>query len=231
MKNSLIALGTFFLLLFAQSAHAETSWDKMLKLYSNAENYSMEIAVNMKITGEADPVIYKGTVKESEGNYYSSIEGITTVYGPNYWVIAYESTRTMYYGKSNPDVQKSMIKDQTVFADSLLKLSSKPRLKSKNGDEEIYVYDMKEGIYSSVEYTIQISTGYMTKVVYFYKASQDVSYEKVTIDYSAISVNQGVADSFFSEKTYFSEKKGTASGIGKYLGYKIIDQDKLVPAE
>jgi hypothetical protein len=223
----------YFLLLFAfaQAGHAETSWDKMLRLYSTATSYTMDLKVNFIMSGEKDPIVYTGCVRQSGANYYSSIQGITTMYGPNYWVIAYESNKTLYYGRSNPQVQKSMVKTQQQFADSLLKLSVKPRLKAVQGSDEIYEYVMKEGIYSSVEYTVQIATGYLTRVVYMYRASDEVSYEKVTIDYSSVMINTKVADSWFSEKTYFAEKRGVASGIGKFAGYQVINQDAQIPRQ
>lgn len=220
---------TIVLLLLADVCMAETSWDKMLRSYSTAKSYAMDISVNFRITGEANPINYKGSVKQSGANYYSSIQGITTVYGPDYWIIAYDANKTLYYGKSNPDVQKSMFMNQQAFADSLLKLSVKPRLKSTASGNDVYVYDMKDGLYTSVEYTVESATGHLTRVVYFYRPSDDVSYEQITVDYSAISINADVADSWFAAKTYFTIKRGTASGVGRFTGYKLVDQDASIP--
>ena len=227
MRNTL-KLSIVFCLL-AQVCVAETSWDKMLRLYSTAKSYSMDLSVYFKVTGESNPIHYTGTVKQSGGNYYSSIQGITTVYGPDHWIIAYDANKTMYYGKSNDGFQKNISHNQQAFADSLLKLSVRPRLKSTNANEEVYVFDMKEGVYTSTEYTVQVSTGYLTRVVYYYRQSEDVSYEQITIDYSATAVNNEIADSWFSSRTYFTEKKGVVSGAGKFAGYRMIDQDATIP--
>lgn len=207
------------------------SWNKMLTLYSTAKSYSMNVKVELKVADENQMLSYTGTVRQSGANYYSNIQGITTVYGPDHWIVAYDHSKTMYYGKSNEAYRKSLIHGQKEFADSLLKMKNMPKLISSNAGQDVYKSEINEGLYQSAEYTVSAATGYLLKVIYRYRNNQDLVYEYTEISYSEITVNQPIESSWFATKTYFTFKKNDAIGTGRFAAYRIINQDASIPKQ
>ncbi|MEO5643575.1 MAG: hypothetical protein ABIS12_09635 [Bacteroidia bacterium] len=230
--NTMKYFSLFVLAGLALNLHSEeNSWEKMLKLYSSSTSYSMDFKVSMNVKDENQAVTYVGSIKKSGTNYYSSVQGTINIYGPKYWIMIQEKEKKIYYGLNDKETNNGLVMDQTQFFDSLSKKREKPVLKSKSASEEVYSYVMKEGIYASVDYYVGLSTDFLNKVVYNYRQIEDVSYEKVTITYSGVSVNQPITNSLFSEKTYMTQKGKQFIGAGHYIGYTVIELQTLIPEE
>lgn len=229
MKRILLFLSIAFTLSISLSLRGGTSsWDKMVALYHLPKSYSMTIGVTIYERGNSNTLSYHGNVKYSGGQMFYAMEGMTTLVNSAYWLYIDDGNKSILYCKRDKGENKS--KEQNVIAmiDSLQAKSAKPLLKGKSGSDDLYELKGDKVFYDRIEMVVS-PDGYLKKIIYYYTTSDDTVYNRTEISYSNIELNTVIPAQAFSESQFIVFKNGKANPVGKYAGYKIIDQKASIP--
>ena len=236
MKRIKIIFGCALLLLcqfaFAQETPLQVI-GKMRKTYDDARSYSMHVTLRLfaKSQDASALVTAEGEVKVSGTNYYSSMLGKTTVVNDDYQLVTDEKQHVILVATAhhaNKRDRANTLLDSSLYEGYQLKfLEQSPTLNRI----EIIVNDPEAG-YNSIQLHIDPSNYTLVKVEYYYKKGSPgmSTYEKTTISYSNIKLNDKIPDSAFDSDEFFTQKKGELVQTPAYATYRLIDQrDKNIP--
>lgn len=221
---------TFLLLLLVAVLHGQSAKQYLLKMnevYSNARTLSMNVEVQYFMgTNDVTPFQrMKGDMAKSGASYYSSLMGKTTIVHKGLTLYVDEGQRLILYGKNEMDKKSPLpaeIPDSTVYGSDATYTLGKGTATSVR----VIITPKDKRIYRSIEMLINKQTYVMEEVVYRYTIEEDPagSVQTVKLMYSAVMINQPVAESKFSTSKYVTRSKGKLVGTGAYAAYEVIEQ-------
>ncbi len=205
----------------------------MNKAYISAKSFQMNIEIKSFTTAaDTKPLFdYKGRAVSSEGNYYTSIMGRTTIFNKRSVLLVDDKQKIILYKKNKKDA-----KAQNGF--SIAKLDSAMVLAGKNvqvkyllnsAEEKRIQIAYKNSLIDKLELAINPDNNTIVQVVYYYNTENpefNNSAAKVTVDYSDIVLNKPIADSYFSENKFITIKKNKITPLNNYAKYQVVDQDQ-----
>lgn len=225
-KLILLFAWTNLLCMFSFAQDADAVWKKMLKAYSKCTEYSMNISVKSIPNSGDQAIVATGSVSRSGEKFFSSLHGITSLMGEKYVIQVNEHDRVITWNKIEGD-RKKIMSDAMALTDTMGSIP--PKVKTKSATEIVYVVDFPSAsFYTRMEITLAVTTGYLTKVVYFYQKSEDQTYNRTEIAYTNIQIGKAVSSSIFDEGKYIAIKNNKATGVSKYSGYKIYNPQSLI---
>ena len=215
----------------AQKKDSKADLLKMNETYSRANSYSMNIAVRVfeGKSASTEPTAYSGIVKKSNDGYFSSMKGISVIVNDHCSILVDDNQKMIVYGTSagknpkqkDPGTQFSPVLDTALFNKNQIELKS-----YGNGQETFKVLTPGNEFFEKMEVTLDISSYTLSEIIYYYKSSEDISGSKVIVNYSDVKLNKAMSASVFSERAYIEKKGDKLHGIGKYVGYKLLDNTK-----
>lgn len=236
MKKFHFALAVLLTLIY-HGVHAQETplqvIEKMRGTYDKASSYSMHVTLKLfaKTQDASALSVSEGEVNVSGKNYYSSMLGKTTVVNEDYQVFADDKQHIMLVSTAhhnrNRDDANSIL-DSTMYQGYQLKFLEQGATLDRI---EITLDDPESG-YSSIRLHIDPRNYTLLQVEYYYKAGspETSTYEKATITYTNVKLNEKIPDSVFSTDTYFTQKKGELVLAPAFGTYRLIDQrDKNIP--
>ncbi len=236
-KNLFYQLVTMFvcLLFFAPTKAADTPIQllcKMNEAYAQAKNFSMKI--NMDFFAGANDITpiqnHQGEVVKRGDAYYSSIMGKITLSNLKRTIFVDNGQQLIIYS-THPDAKKMKpgidLPDTAEFGKS----ASYTYGQGTATAARIVIVPKDQSVYTRIEVLINRINNTLEEVVYQYVDSEEIAstVQRIRIRYSAITINKPVSDAYFSEAQFITKKNGQWTGVGRYLTYKVVEQENKVP--
>jgi hypothetical protein len=229
MKNLILIflLSFSFLTLFSQQEKDELK--KMHAVYTSAGTFSMEINMNLFTTlSDVQPKqTANGKVYKNKDEYYSEMLGRITLVNNHCCLLIDKTQKLMIYSEpSKGKTDKSLAEDSPVPDSSIFKNA---KLHFLSQTSQLHVIELKydhDAMYDKIEISIDPTTNYLTKVVYYYAKikGKAPAYAKTEINYTNIKLGEQIDNTVFSEKKFISVSKDKITPLSIYGSYEVIDQ-------
>lgn len=206
---------------------AKTWLTRMNETYASAKSLGMKFraeyyAVAMQ---QLPTTSVTGEMHSSGLNYYSDAMGQVVVMNKRYTLIIDKNQKTITCLPGREEEKKNATSGMpSALPDSTWMKAANIKLLDKAGPfRRIEIVTDGDAVYAKTELKINATTYALEEVTYYYKKLEDGSTPKLVVHYSAVSFNDPVNESFFSDKKYIQKKNGQLIAAPAWSSYQVID--------
>lgn len=231
-----IFLSNCFLILFSIAGISQdwvTDFKKMNQKYTDANSFSMSISVKIfeKLTSIEPMMSYSGKMAVSGNNYYSEMIGKITIVNENYSLLVDNSQKLIMYKNTLKNKKTEVKADKIPMSiDTAMYKNATAKYLINTATEKKIQLLFNSGQYSKIEVSINAVNNSLTQIIYFStsKSANEVSAEKIVVDYTEVKMNNEISPSLFSEKKIFKKNGDKLELVDAYKNYRLIDENKSI---
>lgn len=179
--------------------------------------------------------VYKASVKKNGDAFYSEMEGTRMLLNEKYLVMVYDADKRVVCTRRDKKAERKMKDnaDPSKQIDSLLKKNDSIVYNGVVRSSKMYTIYTGKSMIIRTEIYLDVKTGCINSLVYYYNQKLVPVGSKVKVDY-VINTSPSFSASEFSEKRFVVFGRGDAVTAGTdCAGYHVtyIDPETAVPTE
>jgi hypothetical protein len=226
-KLTTLVIGVFFVHL-ANGQDVKADFKKINGHYYNTGKLAMDVTYELYLDSSPKASeIEKGTYKRSGNDYYLKQSDQEVMINEKYVIVADAENKVIAVDRF--DKNTSNIDPMKLPLDSLFRIYSKIEFykTGKNGELNAYHFEIKNGMYSSVDVIFNPKTFFVEEIVNVYREKvpdENNILHKAVLKTSFTNINASPAfKNDFSEYRYLEKKNGKWALNNNYKTYKLIN--------
>lgn len=177
---------------------------------------------------------YNAVMKKDGQQFYSQADNMQMLLNGKYLVMVYKDEKRIVYTKHDKNAEKKMKNntDPGATIDSLLLKNDSILYKGVSDNMKLYIIYSGKSLIRRTEVYLDVTTGIIKRLVYYYNEQIVPNANKVKIDYT-INLAPTFSPTEFSESRFLVINRGKATAAGLFAGYDVfyIDGENNNPEE
>jgi len=188
---------------------------------------NVEVNVYPFYASQEPSQVYKAELKKDGNSFYSKLDNTRMLLNDKYLVMVYDDDKRVICTERDKKSEKAMRKnsDPTEQIDTLLKKNDSIVYGGITGNAKVYTIYTNKSIIRRTEIHLDVKTGYISSLVYYYNEQLVPNGNKVRVDY-VTNTAPVFSASEFSEKRFVVFGRGDAVTAGSECSnYNVIYVD------